>query len=187
MLEACVKSSIKLVSYEHGEEICKLKLFSNSFFLCQLDFLAFYKMNSLIYSSTKIIYMIKKKPLLTNAHPELIHPGSSLQETTVTATPGICTSSSGLPALTDTSRWYAPREVSFNSSHIVFTILSTSSSSCSTVTDKRSRTAETRLVGSRKNSTLGCKVLAVRLCRGSGAEWGEDMTMVPSTCGSANS
>lgn len=129
----------------------------------------------------------KRRSLLTDTHPELIHPGSSLQETTVTATPGICTSSSGFPALTDTSRWYASREVSFNTSHIVFTILSTSSSSCSTVTDKRSRTAETRLVGSRKNSTLGCKVLAVRQRRGSGAEWGDDMTMVPSTCGSANS
>lgn len=144
-------------------------------------------MNSLIYSATIIIHMMKKKLLLTNTHPELIHAGSSLQETTVTATPGICTSSSGLPALTDTSRWYAPREVSFNISNILFTILSTSSSSCSTVTDKRSRTAETRLVGSRKNSTLGCKVFAVRQCRGSGAEWGEDMTIVPSTCGSANS
>lgn len=140
----------------------QIKVVQQQFFLCQRDFLAFYKMNSLIHSSTKIIYMIKKRSLLTNTHPELIHPGSSLQETTVTATPGIFTSSSGFPALTDTSRWYDPREVSFNTSHIVFTILSTSSSSCSTVTDKRSRTAETRLVGSRKNSTLGCKVLAVR-------------------------
>lgn len=160
---------------------------STGIFLCQRDFLAFYKMNSLIPLINKNNIYDKKRSLLTDTHPELTHPGSSLQETTVTATPGICTSSSGFPALTDTSRWYAPREVSFNTSHIVFTILSTSSSFCSTVTDKRSRTAETRLVGSRKNSTLGCKVLAVRQRRGSGAEWGDDMTMVPSTCGSANS
>lgn len=175
------------VSFEHGDEIYKLKLFSNSFFRVNVTFSILQNEFFYLLINNNNIYDKKKNSLSTNTHPELIHPGSSLQETTVTATPGICTSSSGLPALTDTSRWYAPREVSFNSSHIVFTILSTSSSSCSTVTDKRSRTTETRLVGSRKNSTLGCKVLAVRQCRGSGAEWGEDMMMVPSTCGSANS
>lgn len=120
-------------------------------------------------------------------YPVLRHPGSSLHDTTVTAAPGINTSSSCFPALIGTSRWQAPRGASFNPSHTVFTTLSTSSSSCSIARDRSLRTSEIKRAGSLKNIALGCKVLAARQWRGSGAEWGDVMMMVPSDWGSANS
>ena len=96
------------------------------------------------------------------------------------------TSSSGLPALTDTSRWYPAKGASFNTSQTVFTILCTSSSSSSTARDSNLRTSETTIAGSLKNIALGCNVLAERQWRGSGAECGVVMTTVPSAWGGAN-